>query len=63
MWAFPLDYPDAAQVSDYAYEAMCWLTMNGVIQGRDDGRLSPGDYATTAEITTMLMRLDDVIGA
>ena len=25
-WAFRLDYSDADQISDYAYEAMCWMT-------------------------------------
>ncbi|MBQ1363015.1 MAG: S-layer homology domain-containing protein, partial [Oscillospiraceae bacterium] len=56
MWAFPLDFPDAADVSEYAYEAMCWMTMHGIITGMDDGTLAPKDNATRAQIATMFMR-------
>ena len=45
-------------VSDWAYEAMCWMTMNGVIQGMDDGTLAPGANATRVQIATMFMRFD-----
>ena len=58
MWAFPLDFPDAAEVSDYAFEPLCWLTMQGIILGRGSGRLAPGDSASAAEIVTVLMRYD-----
>ena len=54
-WAFPLDYADAEQVSAYAYEAMCWMTMNGVINGRD-GLLAPQGTAARAELAAMLTR-------
>ncbi len=54
-WAFPLDYADAEQVSAYAYEAMCWMTMKGVVNGRD-GLLAPQGTATRAELAVMLMR-------
>ncbi len=60
-WAFPLDYPDAADVSDYAYEALCWMTMNGVIQGMDDGTLAPGANATRAQIAAMFQRFDEAM--
>ena len=41
-WAFRLDYADANEVSDYAYEALCWTTMHGIITGTGDGStLSP----------------------
>ena len=30
-WAFLLDYPDRDNVSGYAYEAMCWMAMNGIL--------------------------------
>ena len=55
-WAFPLDYSDAADVSEYAYEAMCWMTMHGVINGMGDGTLAPRDNATRAQIATMFLR-------
>ncbi len=55
-WAFQLDYPDADEVSDYAYEAMCWTTMHGIINGMGDGSLAPQGQATRAQVATMLMR-------
>ena len=55
-WAFQLDYPDADAVSDYAYEAMCWTTMHGIIDGMGDGSLVPQGQATRAQVATMLMR-------
>lgn len=55
-WAFLLDFPDAAQVSSYAYEAMCWMTMNGVIGGTTAGTLNPGGPATRAQFAVMLWR-------
>ena len=55
LWSFPLDYPDASSVSEWAYEAMCWMTMNGVINGMN-GKLAPASGATRAQVATMLMR-------
>ncbi len=55
-WAFPLNYPDAADVSEYAYEAMCWMTMNGIIRGMDDGTLAPQAAAARAQVAAMFRR-------
>ena len=54
-WYFLLDYPDAAEISDWADEAMHWCVMNGIINGKD-GKLVPGGDASRAEAATMLMR-------
>ena len=56
MWAFPLEYPDASEVSGYADEAMHWMTMHGIITGMADGTLAPRDNATRAQIAAMFMR-------
>ena len=56
MWAFRLDFSDVAEVSEWAYEPMCWMVMHGVIEGMDDGRLAPKGNATRAEAAAMLMR-------
>ena len=61
MWAFPLNYPDAAEVSEYAYEPLCWMTMNGIISGMDDGSLAPKEKATRAQIATMFMRFCEMM--
>lgn len=55
-WAFLLDYPDASQVSSYAYEAMCWMTMHGIIGGTAQGTLDPQGPATRAQVATILQR-------
>ena len=60
-WMFPLDFSDAAGVSQWADEAMHWMTMNGVITGMGDGTLAPQDNATRAQIATMFMRFADVM--
>lgn len=54
--AFSLDYADADQVSEYAYEAMCWMTMNGIFDGVGDNMLAPAGTATRAQVATILMR-------
>ena len=54
-WAFPLSYPDAASVSDWAYEPMCWMTMHGVINGVS-GNLAPAANASRAQVATVFMR-------
>ena len=57
-WSFLLDYDDADQVSDWAYEAMCWMTMQGVIRGIRERVLSSKTGATRAQVATMLMRFE-----
>ena len=60
-WAFRLDYADGSDLSDYAYEAMCWCTMKGVISGRPNNLLDPKGCATRAETAAMLMRFCEAI--
>ena len=55
-WMFNLDFVDAVDVSDWAYEAMCWCNMNGIVQGKGDGILDPRGKATRAEAAALLMR-------
>lgn len=53
MWMFRLDYADAADVSDWAYEAVCWLTMNNIYVERD-GLLVTKEDATRADVAATL---------
>ena len=55
-WMMQLDYPDAGSVSDWAYEAMCWMTMNGIINGKDGNHLDPAGQAIRAETAVMITR-------
>lgn len=59
-WAFQLEYADSADVAEYAYEAICWCTMNGVLNGKDNNMLDPAGTATRAEAAAMLIRYLDV---
>ena len=59
MWYFPLDFRDASEVSDWADEAVHWMTMKGILTGTDDGRLAPKDSADRAQIAAMFMRLTE----
>ena len=53
LWMFLLNFDDRADVSEWAYEAMCWMTMNGLIEGYN-GVLNPGGPTTRAEIAAIL---------
>lgn len=51
------NYPDASEVSMFAREAMEWTVAEGIITGKEDGRiLDPQSYATRAECATIIMR-------
>ena len=48
-------YPDISEISDWAYQAMCWAVQNGIIQG-SGGYLKPGGYALRSEVAAMIER-------
>jgi hypothetical protein len=48
-------FPDAAEASDWAEEALKWAVAVGLIQGRDSG-LAPKGTATRAEVAVILER-------
>ncbi len=52
-----LDYPDAAQVSEFAREAVTWAVSNGIITGQQENTvLAPQQSACRAEAATMIAR-------
>lgn len=55
-WMFLLDFTDREEVSEWAYEALCWMTMNHVVEGKGDKILDPKGMATRAEVAAMLQR-------
>jgi len=59
---YQLNYTDSAKVSSYAYEAMCWMSMNNIIKGVDGNRLDPQGNVNRAQIATILMRFCKLIG-
>lgn len=55
-------YRDGHLVESYAREAMEWAVDAGLLQGRTDGRLDPGGYATRAELAVILHRFCESAG-
>ncbi len=59
LWAFQLEFSDVASISDYAYEALCWCSMNGIINGMGDNTLAPQGNSTRAQAATVFIRALD----
>lgn len=51
-----LSYDDAADISEYAIEAMQYAVGSGLLKGKTDSTLNPKDNATRAEIAAILQR-------
>ena len=49
-------FPDAAEASGYALNALLWATRQGIITGKSGGLLDPQGQATRAETAAMFMR-------
>ena len=60
-WMFKLEAGDAAQVSEWADEAMHWCVMNKVISGNASGMLSPQGQATRAETAAVLQHFNEAV--
>ena len=56
LWMYRMDYVDLADVSDWAYEAMCWMNMNGIVEGRPSKVLDPKGTASRVEAAAMIQR-------
>lgn len=52
-------YADVGEISDWAYSAMTWAVLNGIITG-DGDQLNPTDGATRAELAVVLNRFADM---
>jgi len=59
-WMMRMDYVDLAEVSDWAYEAMCWMNMKGIITGKPGKVLDPKGFAERAQAAVMLYRYCEV---
>ncbi len=49
-------FVDTASISDWAADAVRWAVRNGILTGKDGGRLDPQGTATRAEVATILQR-------
>lgn len=55
-WAFPLGYSDGEEISEFAYEAVCWVTMKQVMGDTGEGAFAPRDTVTRQQAGAMLER-------
>ena len=55
LWAFQLDYPDAEDVPEWAYEAFCWMVSEDICKG-SDGKLLPDELCRRCEVAALLAR-------
>lgn len=55
-WAIHLDYGDAAEISDWASEAVMYCKLKGVMTGDDMNMFNPKNNTTRAEAAAVLQR-------
>ncbi len=60
LWTLLAGYQDTSDVSSWSYDAICWLTRNGILTGTTTGdgeiRLNPRSASSRAQTATILMR-------
>ncbi len=59
IWMLLLDFTDREEVSEWAYEAVCWMSMNHIVEGKGNKIFDPKGTATRAEASAMLMRYSE----
>lgn len=52
-------YEDGASVSPWAADAMAWAVSEGVLSGKPNNLLAPGDVASRAETAAILLRFQE----
>jgi len=53
MWMYLLPCDDRAEIGEWAYEAVCWMTKEGVME-ITEGRFDPRGTVTLAELSAMI---------
>ncbi len=61
LWMFQLDYADAAEVSEWADEAIHWAVGNQVLTERDSGLLEPKGFIGINELPVLVRNMEDAI--
>ena len=54
-------YSDSQSISDYAKDAVAYVSEIGIMSGKGDGRFCPTETATRAEVASMLMRFAEYV--
>lgn len=55
-WAIQLQYRDMEKISEWANEGIMFATMKNYMAGYPDGSFAPQNYATRAEVATIMSR-------
>ncbi len=53
-WMYRLPFEDLDQISDWAFEAVAWCNMKGIITGKGNDLFDPKGQATRAEMAAIL---------
>lgn len=54
-------YSDSQSISDYAKDAVAYVSEIGIMSGKGDGNFCPAETATRAEVASMLMRFAEYV--
>jgi len=57
MWMFLLRHPDRAELADWAYEPVCWMTMHDILPC-PDGNLHPADTIPRGTLAEMVNKCE-----
>ena len=60
-WAFPLQYSDAEEISEFAYEAVCWVTMKDIMGGSGDNMFNPAAEVTHQDANVIFEQYFSVV--
>jgi hypothetical protein len=55
-WMYLLPYGDTGSIADWAYEAVAWCNMKGIMTGMGDNLFGPEGTSTRAQIAAVLQR-------
>ncbi|MBQ9267562.1 MAG: S-layer homology domain-containing protein [Clostridia bacterium] len=60
-WMLQINYWDTEDISDYAFEPICWCSANGILNGKDNNAIDPSGLATRAEAAAIVQRLFNLL--
>lgn len=60
-WAFRLPYSDASQIHDYAYEAVCWVTMHKIMGAAEGEAFAPEAAVSASDTEAILAQFTAVL--
>ena len=55
-WKFTPKYTDLDQVAEWAYEAVCYLSMKEILNGKPNNIFDPKGNATRAEAAALIQK-------